>query len=143
VCSDIHFRTHVPIHAERRTIEGMAQVHITEAELARDLYAVLEQVRQGAEVIVPRRTVHMPRSTKRSARISKTSSTAVPNRSTLRNEIDPGFKCCDCGRTPLEDMLSAIRDLTGPEDIAAAGSERDGTGTRILAGQRSGAGHAA
>ena len=33
-------------------IEGMAQVHMTEAELARDLHAVLEKVRQGAEVII-------------------------------------------------------------------------------------------
>jgi antitoxin (DNA-binding transcriptional repressor) of toxin-antitoxin stability system len=32
----------------------MAQVHMTEAELARDLHAVLERVRQGAEVIVER-----------------------------------------------------------------------------------------
>jgi len=32
----------------------MAQVHISEAELARDLHAVLEKVRQGAEVIVER-----------------------------------------------------------------------------------------
>jgi antitoxin (DNA-binding transcriptional repressor) of toxin-antitoxin stability system len=35
-------------------IEDMAQVHMSEAELARDLHAVLEQVRQGAEVIVER-----------------------------------------------------------------------------------------
>lgn len=33
-------------------IEDMAQVHISEAELARDLHAVLEKVRDGAEVIV-------------------------------------------------------------------------------------------
>ena len=33
-------------------IEDMAQVHISEAELARDLHAVLEKVRQGAEVVV-------------------------------------------------------------------------------------------
>lgn len=33
-------------------IEGMAQVHMSEAEVARDLHAVLERVRQGAEVIV-------------------------------------------------------------------------------------------
>jgi antitoxin (DNA-binding transcriptional repressor) of toxin-antitoxin stability system len=32
-------------------MEVMA-VHLTEAELARDLHAVLEQVRQGAEVVV-------------------------------------------------------------------------------------------
>jgi hypothetical protein len=38
----------------RRMIEDMAQVHMTEAELARDLHAVLEQVRQGAEIIVER-----------------------------------------------------------------------------------------
>jgi hypothetical protein len=30
----------------------MAQFHMTEAELARDLHAVLEKVRQGAEVVV-------------------------------------------------------------------------------------------
>jgi antitoxin (DNA-binding transcriptional repressor) of toxin-antitoxin stability system len=33
-------------------MENMAQVHMTEAELARDLHAVLEQVRQGAEVVI-------------------------------------------------------------------------------------------
>jgi antitoxin (DNA-binding transcriptional repressor) of toxin-antitoxin stability system len=33
-------------------IEGMAQLHMTEAELARDLHAVLEKVRQGVEVVV-------------------------------------------------------------------------------------------
>lgn len=33
-------------------MENMAQVHMTEAELARDLHAVLDKVRQGAEVIV-------------------------------------------------------------------------------------------
>ena len=33
-------------------IEDMAQVHISEAELARDLHAVLEKVRQGLEVVV-------------------------------------------------------------------------------------------
>jgi hypothetical protein len=30
----------------------MAQLHITEAELARDLHAVLEKVRSGVEVVV-------------------------------------------------------------------------------------------
>lgn len=39
-------------------IEDMAQVHISEAELARDLHAVLEKVRQGAEVVVERN--HQP-----------------------------------------------------------------------------------
>lgn len=34
--------------------EAMAQVHISEAELARDLQAVLEKVRDGVEVIIER-----------------------------------------------------------------------------------------
>ena len=33
---------------------NMAQVHMTEAELARDLHGVLEQVRQGVEIVVDR-----------------------------------------------------------------------------------------
>lgn len=33
-------------------IEHMAALHISEAELARDLHAVLEQVRRGGEVVV-------------------------------------------------------------------------------------------
>jgi len=33
-------------------IEDMAALHISEADLARDLHAVLEQVRQGSEVVV-------------------------------------------------------------------------------------------
>ena len=32
----------------------MAVLHITEAELARDLHAVMEKIRGGAEVIVER-----------------------------------------------------------------------------------------
>ena len=35
-----------------RIIEGVAVLHITEAELARDLHAVLEKIRQGAEVVI-------------------------------------------------------------------------------------------
>lgn len=46
-------------------IEDMAQVHISEAELARDLHAVLEKVRQGAEVIVERN--HQPLAVLRAA----------------------------------------------------------------------------
>ncbi len=35
-------------------IRDMPQVHMTEAELARDLHAVLQKVQQGAEIIVER-----------------------------------------------------------------------------------------
>jgi hypothetical protein len=33
-------------------LEGMAVLHMTEAELARDLHDALEKVRQGAEIVV-------------------------------------------------------------------------------------------
>ena len=33
-------------------IEGMAQLHMSEADFVRDVQAVLEKVRQGAEVVV-------------------------------------------------------------------------------------------
>jgi hypothetical protein len=33
-------------------MKNMAQVHMTEAELARDVHAVLEKVRRGAEVVI-------------------------------------------------------------------------------------------
>ena len=33
-------------------IEDMAQVHMTEAEVARDLHGVIEKVQQGVEVVV-------------------------------------------------------------------------------------------
>jgi antitoxin (DNA-binding transcriptional repressor) of toxin-antitoxin stability system len=36
----------------RRMIEDMTPLHITEAELARDVHAVLDKVRQGAEIII-------------------------------------------------------------------------------------------
>lgn len=52
-------------------IEDMAVLHMTEAELARDLHAVLEKVQQGAEVIVERedhRPVAVIRSPHRSGR---------------------------------------------------------------------------
>ena len=52
---EIHRATHpakLELAEERRMIEDMAQVHMTEAELARDLHAVLEQVQKGAEVVV-------------------------------------------------------------------------------------------
>jgi antitoxin (DNA-binding transcriptional repressor) of toxin-antitoxin stability system len=35
-------------------IEDMAQVHMTEAELARDVHAALEKVRAGVEVVIER-----------------------------------------------------------------------------------------
>jgi len=35
-------------------IDGMVQLHMTEAEVAKDFAAVLEKIQQGAEVIVER-----------------------------------------------------------------------------------------
>ena len=33
-------------------MENMARVHMTEAELARDVHAVLDKVRNGAEIVI-------------------------------------------------------------------------------------------
>ena len=33
-------------------IEDMAQIHMTEAELARDVHAVLEKVQKGTEIVI-------------------------------------------------------------------------------------------
>jgi antitoxin (DNA-binding transcriptional repressor) of toxin-antitoxin stability system len=46
-------------------IEGMATVHMTESEVARDLHAVLAKVQQGVEVVVeqdhrPVAVIHAP-----------------------------------------------------------------------------------
>lgn len=46
-------------------IGDMAQLHMSEAELARDLHAVLEKVRQGLEVVVE--SEHRPVAVLRSA----------------------------------------------------------------------------
>ena len=35
-------------------IEGMGQIHITEAELARDLASMLDRVQAGAEIVIER-----------------------------------------------------------------------------------------
>jgi antitoxin (DNA-binding transcriptional repressor) of toxin-antitoxin stability system len=43
----------LPVDSPRRVIiESMAQVHMTEAEVARNFAAALEKVRQGIEVVV-------------------------------------------------------------------------------------------
>jgi antitoxin (DNA-binding transcriptional repressor) of toxin-antitoxin stability system len=57
-------------------VEDMVQLHISEAELARDLHAVLEKVRQGAEVIVERN--HQPLAVLRAA---------TPQRRTISESI--------------------------------------------------------
>src|ERR1700712_39096 len=38
--------------ARRRIIKAMGQVHMTEAEAARDFHAVLARVREGSEVVI-------------------------------------------------------------------------------------------
>src|SRR5208337_3514955 len=40
--------------SERHMIEDMAQVHISEAELARDVASVLDRVRSGTEIVIER-----------------------------------------------------------------------------------------
>ena len=73
-------------------IEAMASVRITEAELARDIHAVLAKVQTGVEVIVEQdhRTVAVIRSPRRSGRpISEILRQANERNST--GTLDPDF----------------------------------------------------
>ncbi len=73
-------------------IEAMASVRITEAELARDIHAVLAKVQTGVEVIVEQdhRTVAVIRSPRRSGRpISEILRQAKERNSTVT--LDPDF----------------------------------------------------
>ena len=73
-------------------IEAMASVRITEAELARDVHAVLAKVQTGVEVIVEQdhRTVAVIRSPRRSGRpISEILRQARERNSTVT--LDPDF----------------------------------------------------
>jgi antitoxin (DNA-binding transcriptional repressor) of toxin-antitoxin stability system len=73
-------------------IEAMATVHITEAELARDAYAVLAKVREGVEVVVEQnhRPVAIIRAPHRSGRpISDIVRQAKERNSTVT--LDPDF----------------------------------------------------
>ncbi len=75
-------------------IEGMTTVRITEAELARDVRAVLEKVQQGSEVIVERedhRPVAVISSPHRSGRpITEILSEAKQRNSTVTLDEDFG-----------------------------------------------------
>ena len=73
-------------------IEAMASVRITEAELARDLHALLAKVQEGVEVIVEQdhRTLAVIRSPRRSGRpISEILRQAKERHSTVT--LDPDF----------------------------------------------------
>jgi antitoxin (DNA-binding transcriptional repressor) of toxin-antitoxin stability system len=73
-------------------IEDMAQLHMTEGELARDLHAVLEKVRQGVEVVVEQdlQPVAIIRPPKRSGRpISECIASAKASGSKVT--LDGGF----------------------------------------------------
>src|ERR1039457_5515320 len=100
-------------------IEDMAQLHMTEAELARDLHAVLEKVRQGVEVVVdhdcqpvavlrasdPSRRPPPRRWTPASPAMSKPPSTAIANRWTRRRGTDPRFLRGHRGGAPGPDRV--------------------------------------
>ena len=73
-------------------IESMAQVHMSEAEVSKNFAAVLEKVRQGAEVVVEQdhRPVAVIRPPQRSGRlISECIASAKASGSTVT--LDGGF----------------------------------------------------
>jgi antitoxin (DNA-binding transcriptional repressor) of toxin-antitoxin stability system len=91
-------------------IEDKMTVRITEAELARDLHAVLDKVQQGSEVIVERedhRPVAVIRSPNRSGRpIAEILRDARQNSSTVTLDEDFG--------KDLEEIIAAHRQPWNP-----------------------------
>jgi len=91
-------------------IEDVMTVRITEAELARDLHAVLEKVQQGSEVIVERedhRPVAVIRSPHRSGRpITEILREAKQRNSTVTLDEDFG--------KDLEEIIASHRQSWNP-----------------------------
>jgi antitoxin (DNA-binding transcriptional repressor) of toxin-antitoxin stability system len=93
-------------------IEAMATVHITEAELARDLHAVLAKVQEGVEVIVeqdhrPVAVIKTPRSPGRKISECIALATAYEERIGDTPVLDPDFAkdvqaAVDAHREPLD-----------------------------------------
>jgi antitoxin (DNA-binding transcriptional repressor) of toxin-antitoxin stability system len=77
----------VPERKRRRRlmIGSMAALHISEAELARDLHAVLEKVRQGSEIVVEQD--HRPVAILRPARLK------TPTMSEIIAAMEAGGAC--------------------------------------------------
>jgi prevent-host-death family protein len=87
-------------------IEGMAVLHISEAELARDIGAVLDRVQAGAEIVIERnaRPVAVLRAAEPRRRKLSEILAALPQDSTAT--IDPEFAAdvqafIDSHREPL------------------------------------------
>ena len=74
-------------------IEDMMTVRITEAELARDIHAVLDKVQEGSEVIIERED-HRPVAVIRSPELSGRPVTEILREAKERNStvtVDEGF----------------------------------------------------
>jgi antitoxin (DNA-binding transcriptional repressor) of toxin-antitoxin stability system len=87
-------------------IEVMLQIHMTEAEAARDFHAVLERVRKGAEVVIEqdRRAVAVIRTPAASVRLlSECIALAEARGSTAT--LDEGF---------MKDVEDGIADRSEP-----------------------------
>ena len=72
-------------------IEGMAILHITEAELARDIAAALDRVQSGAEIVIERnaKPVAVLRAAEPRRRKLSGIAAALPEHSTAT--VDPDF----------------------------------------------------
>jgi antitoxin (DNA-binding transcriptional repressor) of toxin-antitoxin stability system len=75
----------------RRIIKGMAVLHITESELARDVHGVIEKVRGGAEIVIEEDNKPVAVLRPPEPRLRKLSeiAAALPEHSTAT--IDPDF----------------------------------------------------
>ena len=90
-------------------IGSLATVHMSEAEVARDLHAVLERVRQGVEVVIEQdhRAVAVIRAEHRSGRpITEILQEAMERNSTVTLDEDFG--------KDLEDIINSHREPLNP-----------------------------
>jgi antitoxin (DNA-binding transcriptional repressor) of toxin-antitoxin stability system len=88
-------------------IGNMAQVHMTEAELARNLHAVLEKVRNGAEVVIEQdhqavAVIKMPQAPGRPIDECIAIARARDSHATLDEDFAAGLEEIIASRKPLD-----------------------------------------
>jgi antitoxin (DNA-binding transcriptional repressor) of toxin-antitoxin stability system len=89
-------------------IEGMAQVHMSDAEVAKNFAAILERVRQGAEIVIEQdaRPVAVLKSTPRTGRLISECIALAKARGS-KATMDEGF---------AKDVEEAVRSHQEPWD---------------------------
>src|SRR5882762_5492011 len=96
--------------ARRRMIEGLAVLHITETELARDITSLLDRVQSGAEIVIERnaKPIAVLRAAEPRRRKLSEIAASLPEHSTAT--LDPDFA------TDVEEFIRNHREpLNAPD----------------------------